>query len=492
MDKQIPTDNLTDKQKDYATFLPAMSSFFARDLGKARHEEDYIKPERVPQNFEHGVEGLNYIKSKDTYFYYKWHLYSAGHADLNMKKFSVRDDIIRNRDRNDNWLLGDSGGFQIGKGVWEGDWKDPNCPKAKKKREQVLEFMDHNMDYGMILDIPAWVSRSPQGAKASNINSYQEAVDGTRINNDYFMKNRNGNCKFLNVLQGENFQQADDWYTQMKDYCDPKKYPSTHFNGWAMGGQNMCDIHLALKRLVALRFDGLLEKGKHDVMHFLGTSKLEWAVLLTDVQRAIRKYHNENFMITFDCASPFLASANGQVYTDIEIKDKAKWVYRMMASADDKGFAKETKAFKDAVLEKGIFPAFRDSPVSARWMLKDITCYNPGDLNKMGNDPKTSWDSFSYTLQMAHNVWMHITAVQEANEMYDKGINPKMLVQEQFDRIAFRDIVNAVFATSSRDEANAVIEEFQRFWMSIIGTRGATGKKTVNASTQFQNLFEEV
>ena len=41
--------------------------------------------------------------------------------------------------------------------------------------------MDHNMDYGMILDIPAWVSRSPQGAKASNINSYQEAVDGTKI-----------------------------------------------------------------------------------------------------------------------------------------------------------------------------------------------------------------------------------------------------------------------------------------------------------------------
>ena len=48
MDKKIPTDSLTDKQKDYATFLPAMSSFFARDLGKARHEEDYILPKRVP------------------------------------------------------------------------------------------------------------------------------------------------------------------------------------------------------------------------------------------------------------------------------------------------------------------------------------------------------------------------------------------------------------------------------------------------------------
>ena len=25
------------------------------------------------------------------------------------------------------------------------------------------------------------------------------------------MKNRNGNCKSLNVFQGGNFQQADDW-----------------------------------------------------------------------------------------------------------------------------------------------------------------------------------------------------------------------------------------------------------------------------------------
>ena len=484
--------DLTKVQKDWAVFLPAMSSFFARDLGKAKHEDDYILPARVPKKFEHGIQGLNYIEPKDTYFNYKWNLYSAGHADLNMTKFSVRDDIIRNRNRANNWLLGDSGGFQIGKGVWEGDWKDPNCPKARKKREQVLTWLDANMDYGMILDIPAWVSRSPEGAKASNINSYQEAVNGTKINNDYFMKNRNGNCKFLNVLQGENFQQADDWYEQMKEYCDPKKYPSTHFNGWSFGGQNMCDIHLALKRLVALRFDGLLEKGVHDVVHFLGTSKLEWAVLLTDIQRAIRKYHNPNFMITFDCASPFLACANGQIYIDIEIKDRKKWVYRMQASADNKKYKPDPRTFKDAVLEEKIFKNFRDSPISKRLMLDDVCCYSPGELNKMKNDPKTSWDSFSYTLQMAHNVWMHITAVQEANEAYDKGIYPSMLLQEKFDKISFRDIIEAIFATSNRDEANAVIEEFQRYFMTVIGTRGATGKKTVNASTQFANLFEEV
>ena len=484
--------DLTAQQKDYAIFLPALSSFYARDIGKARHEKDYILPHRIPAAFNHGIEGMNYLVPTNTYFHYRWHLYSAGHADLNMDKFSARDDIIRNRDRKTSFVLGDSGGFQIGKGVWEGNWKDPTCPRAKKKREQVLAWMDANMDYGMILDIPAWVSRSPEGAKASNINSYQEAVDGTRINNDYFMKNRSGACKFLNVLQGENFQQADDWYQQMKDYCDPKKYPTTHFNGWAMGGQNMCDVHLILKRLVALRFDGLLEKGVHDWMHFLGTSKLEWAVLLTDIQRAVRKYHNENFTMSFDCASPFLASANGQIYTEVDIKDREKWSYRMAASIDDKKYAGDTRMFRDAVLQEKIFDNFQDSPISKRLQLKDVTCYAPGDKNKVGGDPKTSWDSFSYTLQMAHNVWTHINAVQEANRQYDAGLTPRMLVEEKFDKVAFKDIVEAIFATDSRDTAEAVIEEYNRFWMSIIGTRGATGKKTVNASTQFSNLFEEV
>ena len=35
-------------------------------------------------------------------------------------------------------------------------------------------------------------------------------------------------------------------------------------------------------------------------------------------------------------------------------------------------------------------------------------------------------------------------------------------------------------------------DNFDKFWQSIIGTRGATGKKTVKASTQFAVLFDEV
>ena len=481
--------NLTKEQKDYAIFLPALSGFFATFVGKQRREE-YVDKARIPSSFPNEVESMNWLNPSKSIFEYNWSLYSAGHAELDVNKDAPKELMVRDRDRNTSWLLGDSGGFQIGKGVWEGDWKDPNCPKAKKKREQVLTWMDAYMDYGMILDIPAWVSRSPAGIKATGISSYQEAVDATRINNDYFMKNRNGNCKFLNVLQGENHTDAEDWYQQMKDYCDPKKY-TDHFNGWSMGGQNMCDIHLVLKRLVALRFDGLLEKGKHDFMHFLGTSKLEWAVLLTDIQRAVRKYHNENYTVTFDCASPFLATANGQLYIQTETVDRTKWVYRMVPSIDDKKYAQDTRNFRDGVLADGIFKNFTDSPVSKGLKVKDVCIYAPGDLNKIGKEGKTSWDSFSYAIQMAHNVWSHINAVQEANRCYDNGIYPNMLVQEKFDRLYFRDVIDAIFATDDRDKANMIVEEFSRFWMSIIGTRGATGKKTVNAQTQFNALFDD-
>ena len=473
--------NLTATQSDYAYFLPATSGFYSTFIGKQRYG-NYVDPARIPKSFSAGIESLNYLEPDKGAFYYDHCLYSAGHANLDLNKTDESEDMFRNRNRSTSWVLGDSGGFQIGKGVWPADWKDPNCPQAAKKRAQVLTWMDSLMDYGMGLDIPAWVARSPAGAAATKITSYAEAVQGTYINNDYFINNRNGNCKFLNVLQGENHADAEDWYQRMKKYCDPKQY-TNHFNGWGMGGQNMCDIHLVLKRLVALRFDGLLEQGKQDWMHFLGTSKLEWAVLLTDIQRAVRKYHNPNFTISFDCASPFLATANGQIYIQTETDDRKKWVYRMVPSADDKKYANDTRLFKDAVIQDGLFANFESSPIIDQVEMKDICIYAPGDLNKIGKEGKTSWDSFSYAIMMGHNCWMHINAVQEANRQYDAGRIPGMLVQERFDTLFFKDIVEAIFATSDRGTADAVVEEYSRYWMSIIGTRGATGKKTISAST---------
>jgi hypothetical protein len=66
-----------------------------------------------------------------------------------------------------------------------------------------------------------------------------------------------------------------------------------------------------------------------------------------------------------------------------------------------------------------------------------------------------------------------------------------MLVQEKFERVYFKDVVDAIFSTDDRAIAEEIIETYSKFWMAIPGTRGATGKKTVNASTMFNTLFEE-
>jgi hypothetical protein len=485
-------DDLTSKQSDYAVFLPAISGFYATFIGKQRVNNDYVDPARMPAALQN-MEQFNWLNSQQALFPYRWSLYSGGHANLDLNKEDASEDMVRKREPG-TILLGDSGGFQIAKGVWDGDWRaGSGCSRAQKKREQALAWLDGIADYSMVLDIPSFVINEKNGWK-SGIRTLEEAADATKYNNEYFIKHRkgikNGGTKFLNVLQGGNHTHADEWYDMMKHYCDPKQYPDRHFNGWAMGGQNMCDVHLVLRRLVALRHDNLLQEGIHDWMHFLGTSKLEWALLLTDLQRAVRKYVNPNFTISFDCASPFLATANGQVYHHIDLPHDGKWCYRMSPIVDDKKYSTDTRPFGQAVLADGLIDRFDESPISRNMMMKDVCVYKPGDLNKNGKEGRTSWDSFSYMLLMGHNVWTHIEAVQRANREYDAGTWPNMLWNSRGDHAKFRDIVDAIFATPDRAEAESIIEHYNRYWMDIVGTRGFKGKKTVNANTQFNALFD--
>jgi hypothetical protein len=226
-------------------------------------------------------------------------------------------------------------------------------------------------------------------------------------------------------------------------------------------------------------------------MHFLGTSKLEWAVLLTVIQRAVRKYVNPNFTISFDCASPFLATANGQVYHHIDLPHQKKWCYRMSPIVDDKKYSSDTRNYRDAVLQDGLIYHFDESPVSKILQMKDICYYKPGDLNKVGKEGKTSWDSFSYALLMSHNVWMHLTAVQEANRKFDAGEYPAMMRRSEGDYAYFADVVEAIFAAPTKQESLNIIDQYDEYWMEIIGTRGFKGKKTKNSNSIFNALFKE-
>ena len=216
-------------------------------------------------------------------------------------------------------------------------------------------------------------------------------------NNAWFVANRQGKVKFLNALHGMDWASSSQWYEEVKHFP---------FEGWALGSNNMRNIYLAMRRLIVLRDDKLLEKGKHDVVHFLGTSRLDWACMLTTIQRCLRELVNEDIMVTFDCASPFIATAHGQMYTQ-HVHRNNRFSYIMDKAVDDK------------ILAGSTLPCPWTSPIAERMTMGDICYYKPGDLNKLGKEGKTSWDSFSYFLMMAHNLYQHIESVQRANVLAD-------------------------------------------------------------------------
>ena len=482
--------NLTPLQKDYAVYLPAISSFYSTYVAKQRLEK-FISDDRIPKGYDRGVEGMNFLNPEEGYFTYKYGLYSAGHAQLDLNKSMTQESMIQQRDRGNTMILGDSGGYQIGKGVLKFDWLNFEGASANKTRQSILEWLELTADWSMMLDVPTWACDHIHSPK-TGLKTFEDCLDKTRFNNDYFLMNRLGQTKWLNVLQGSDWDTAERWYQGVKEFSDPKgKYAGREAEGWAMGGANMCKMPITLRRLITLKFDGLLE-GK-DWMHFLGTAQLDWACYLTQIQRHIRKDINPNFTISFDCASPFIATAHGLVYTSA-VHTPKRWSVIMDKAPDNKALAKSDIPFPF------------ESATGRRLTMGDICHYAPGMLNKINKEGKTSWDSFAYALMMGHNVECHIVAVQRANQLMDielakvrpnwrqwsKPGSKEVAQHEVSDWVPrnilyFEGFLEDLFACTTKDTAFELIKEADFFLKNLEGSRLRGG-----VTNEYNRMFVEV
>jgi hypothetical protein len=470
--------NLTPLQKDYAVYLPAISSFYSTYVAKQRLEK-FIPDERIPKGFDRGIEGMNFLNPEQGYFTYKYGLYSAGHAQLDVVKAQTQESMIQQRDRGNTMILGDSGGYQIGKGVLKFDWLNFEGPEATKTRQKILEWLEVTADWSMMLDVPTWACDHIHSPK-TGLKTFEDCLEKTRYNNDYFLMNRLGQTKWLNVLQGSDWDTAEKWYEGVKEFSDPKgKYAGREAEGWAFGGANMCKMNITLKRLMVMRDEGMLT-GKNWI-HFLGTAQLDWSCFLTLIQRQIKKHINPELTISFDCASPFIATAHGLVYTNAQHTNK-RWSVIM-----DK--APDTKALAGSDIP---FPF--ESEFGSRLTMGDICYYAPGMLNKIGKEGKTSWDSFAYALMMGHNVECHIKAVQRAQQLMDTECakyNPNWRswgVEGKKEKdysdwvpnkiLYFRNFIEELFNTKNKEEAFAMIDTASQFLTSLDGTRLQGGPVT--------------
>jgi hypothetical protein len=423
-----------------------------------------------------------------------------------------QESMIQQRDRSKTMILGDSGGYQIGKGVLKFDWLNFEGAEANKTRKKILEWLELTADWSMMLDVPTWACDHIHSPK-TGLKSFEDCLDKTKFNNKYFLENRLGQTKWLNVLQGSDWDTAEKWYNGVKEFSDPAVWGDKAAEGWAMGGANMCKMDITLKRLMTMRDDGMLT-GKN-WMHFLGTAQLDWSCYLTQIQRQIRKHINPELTISFDCASPFIATAHGLVYTNAQHTNK-RWSVIMDKAPDNKA------------LSGSDIPFPFESEFSSRLTMGDIAYYDYGvrksdqelagkkfdhlnpehytvvpKLNKLGKIPnKTSWDSFAYALMMGHNVECHIKAVQRAQQLMDIecarfnpdwrtwGIEGKKEIEfsEWVPRkiLYFNNFITELFETKTKAEAFQMIETAGQFLKSLEGARLQGGP----AANEFNNLFD--
>jgi hypothetical protein len=239
---------------------------------------------------------------------------------------------------------------------------------------------------------------------------------------------------------------------------------------------------------------------------------------LTLIQRQIRKHINEEITISFDCASPFIATAHGLVYTNAQHTPK-RWSVIMDKAPDNKALAGRDIPFPF------------ESTIGRRLTMADIAYYNLGTrktdaelngtkfdhlnpehyhevprVNKLGKIPnRTSWDSFAYALMMGHNVECHIVAVQRAQQLMDieiaktkgklhwshwKKVKSSDMSDEYSDWVPrnilyFDSFIEDVFNTSTKAEAFEMIEQAGPFLKSLEGARLQGGP----AQNTFGNLF---
>ena len=472
----LPKVNLTERNQDYAVFLPSISTFYNNYIAKQRANPEFISPERMPDRFENGVEGMNFLNEDAGYYTYKWGLYSAGHAQLNLAKADIDDAMVQQRDRNKTFMLCDSGGFQIIKGVIQCDW--PNFKTDDSLRQTILNWLEHSGDYSMILDIPT-LAADPTFSGRTGITSFNQCLEFTDFNVEWFKRNRKYQTKYLNVMQGRNWAEAEYWYESMKHH---------DLEGFAFGGSAKNDINVVLRTLIKMRDDKQLERGKRDVLHYLGISRLEWAMAYTAIKRALREHVNPDIEVMFDCASPFLATANGTLYTQ-HIHKNDRFMYVMEKAMDDKRLSGSKKPFPWG------------SPIGDRLTLGDVCHYAPGELNKVGKEGKTSWDSFSYMLLMSHNVYQHIESVQRANALTDivttsakpdfrtwQKLNPKQAAQQQFDPYVPRNIVymvNFIDELFRSETPMSMLDEAAPMLATFNGAKSLT-----TSTNSFNSLFD--
>jgi hypothetical protein len=404
--------------EEYAIYLPAVNAMFAEQVAKQVADS---RP--FPDNLK--LKDLQFWNKSNPLFYHPYVLHSIGQYKVG----SVINNALTQGGRTDRVLIGDSGGFQIGKGTLNGfkdlykgmraDDAQDAWAEAGVVRSWILNWLETYTQYAMTIDMPLWAATKNGTDSPFHSCSIEQLTDMTVENLKYIQQNRTGKTQWLNVVQGNNEQTTRDWYAAVKWF---------KYGGWALAGEAGASGGLlnVLKTVLMMRDDDAFSAGQ-DWMHVLGISTLEWAVALTAIQKSLRKV-NPNIKISYDSSSPFQLAGRYEeaCYLPTLTKLKSSWSIPSVTSHQGHVYVGSTDKFPFS------------SPIADRITLGHLNVYE-------GMYEKRRYDAISNTILTHHNVYTYLKAFDMANEQAFGKHEDKQVPYLYLECI---DIISKAFETS--------------------------------------------
>jgi hypothetical protein len=376
---------------EFAVYLPAVNDSYAKELTKT------LDPTRP---FPSGLtlDDLVFWDKNNKLWQHREILHSIGLHKFN----TIPDNAVTRMGRTDCLLLGDSAGFQIGKGTIKGYDKlregmaSANAIEAWQAaydlRMWILSYLETHCTYAMTIDMPLWARLSSNSSSPFHTCSIAELTAMTVENLRFIDAHRQGRTKWLNVVQGLDEQTTKDWWTAVS-WFDCGGYALAGAAG-ARGG-----IKQVLQTVLMMRDGGALAEW-HDWIHVLGVSTPLWAILLTALQQSLRKSVNPKIRFSYDSSSPFkTAGMNEQVaVSPVYGRGTGSWSFKYDRAPQSTQFAGSTEPFPYS------------SPLGDQLTL--------GHLSVRGGEwDHRSFDTISNLLLVNHNVWVFLDAFERANQI---------------------------------------------------------------------------
>lgn len=448
--------DFNEKFSEYAIYLPSLQTGYAAAAGMPtnQHKRKWqIEEEReLSKNFK--SSDLDFLSGKSRLWTSKYVLYSSGL--FTSDSITSDYDLIRDRKRGESIVIGDSGGFQLGRGSINNSNEkkhfdryvdNPDFQFAKWGqsgfRERTLRWLDKYADYGMSLDMALWFGYESEpnklGAKSHFRKlTFRQLIELTQDNLKYFIDNRGkyyGNgFKILNVLHEADEASGELWYQAVRDYSD-------HCSGWAYGSNTKRSLYNSVFWTLRLLDDQKLDNAEW--IHLLGRSPPINSIIYTALQKGIRSTGNTQICISYDSstASQTAGQKSEMIHYPNFTKDYDTWTVSKNKSMIE----------QDLRVARGVrhedFPT--QSILSPLYELDDL-------LVKKQLYTKTLMDTLSYQLLTNHNMWaMCGMATESCDLIWGENQDTSKVPQ---DLVGAASLIEELFKDGNRDQILAELK----------------------------------